>query len=73
MKIELDVVGLIVMGDDEGGFVKVLDDSDATGGFLILVSQNPSMNPAFDSWVADKQAVNQFFEEAGWEISWLHG
>ncbi|GGF27966.1 hypothetical protein GCM10011611_37480 [Aliidongia dinghuensis] len=64
-------VGKIVSGDEAGWFVKVLDDSDATGGFLILTSREDHFVSGFDNWVADENALKQYLHEARWLIEWV--
>jgi hypothetical protein len=63
-------VGKIISGDDAGWFVKVLDDSAATGGFLILTSRDDHCVSGFDNWVADENALEQYLHEARWLIEW---
>lgn len=62
--------GKIISGDEAGWFVKVLDDSDATGGLLILTSRDDHFVSAFDNWVADENALEQYVQEARWLIAW---
>lgn len=71
MGIPIGVVGEIVSGEQQGFFVKVLDDSEFTGGFLIINSASTSdMKDGFDDWVEDEGSLCQYFSEAGWKINW---
>ncbi|MDD2801525.1 MAG: hypothetical protein PHE96_08715 [Methylococcales bacterium] len=54
--------------------VKVIDDVENSGGFLILEwwqgSNGPHSDSAFDSWVESHLAANEFIKEAGWHVKW---
>ncbi|WP_202593513.1 hypothetical protein [Tolumonas lignilytica] len=71
--IEIGNVGLIEAGDDIGYQVKIVDDSENTGGFLILISKdfNNSDSEAFDDWVANEEELACYFEESNWIIKWF--
>ena len=71
MEIKVGAIGEIVAGDETGSFVKVLDDTKNTGGFLILTSSTPEMKDGFDNWVENENSLNQYFIESGWIIRWL--
>ncbi|MFD2177703.1 hypothetical protein [Veronia pacifica] len=71
--IEIGKVGVIESGDDVGFQVKVIDDSESTGGLLILTGKNlsdPNVE-AFDSWVSNEEELECYFEESNWIIKWL--
>jgi hypothetical protein len=70
--IRTGVVGRIVAGLDVGRFVEVLDDWDASGGFLILTYDAADRSgEGYDSWVETIIDVDLYFEEAEWEVEWL--
>jgi len=71
MEIKIGKVGEIVAGDEVGSFVKVIDDTDKTGGFLILTSSTPEMKDGFDNWVENESSLRQYFIESNWVIRWL--
>lgn len=71
MEIKIGVVGEIVAGDETGSFIKVVDDTKNTGGFLILTSSTPEMTDGFDNWVEDEKSLSQYIIESGWIIQWL--
>lgn len=70
--IKIDVPGRILHGAEQGRFVRILDDSRETGGFLIVTSADPgSMVEVYDSWVESIVEVDLFAAESNWEIEWL--
>ena len=71
-EIRLATIGEITAGVDAGRYVEVLDDWDATGGFLILTYDNRDRSgDAYDAWVESIVDVELFFDEARWEIRWV--
>jgi hypothetical protein len=73
MMIEIDRLGLIEAGDDAGKQVKILDDAEVTGGYLICTGVDLG-NPAaegFDDWVESMDALEGYFRESKWVIKWL--
>ena len=71
MDIKIGEIGKIVAGDEQGCYVKVLDDTISTGGFLILTATAPDMQDGFDDWVESREKLQRFFEESEWIIEWL--
>ena len=71
--IEIGKIGIIESGDDRGFQVKVIDDSENTGGFFILTGRNISNQSleVFDIWVANKEELAGYFRESSWVIKWL--
>lgn len=71
--IQINKTGLVLAGDNMGWQVRVDDDSENTGGFLVLTSHDfsdPSAE-AFDDWVEDEVALREYFKESGWIVKWL--
>ncbi len=71
MEIRIGQVGRIIAGDEIGTYVKVIDDAESTGGYLILTAAEPDMRGSFDNWVENKDSLSQYFAESGWSIDWL--
>lgn len=71
MEIKIGLVGRIVEGDDIGSYVKVLDDSQNTGGYLILTSAHQDMSDGADNWVEDWDTLSRYFQESRWVVEWL--
>jgi len=71
MDIKIGVVGQIMEGDDAGSYVKVVDDSVNTGGYLVLTSTASDMSDGFDNWVDDRTSLSRYFEESRSVVNWL--
>jgi hypothetical protein len=71
MEIQIGVLGKIIAGDEAGSFIKILDDSKNSGGFLILTATTHEMNDGFDNLVENKSSLKQYFIESGWDVRWL--
>ncbi|WP_148294200.1 hypothetical protein [Azospirillum sp. B506] len=71
LDIRIGQVGRIIKGEGIGRYIKIIDDAESTGGFLILDAGDQNMSQCFDSWVEKRADLSQFFEEAGWEIDWI--
>ncbi len=71
--ITIGKIGVIERGYDIGLQVKVLDDSENTGGFLIITGKNLNDKSleAFDDWVASKEELQGYFEESNWSVKWF--
>jgi hypothetical protein len=68
--VPVGVIGKVVSpGDRYGWFVKVEDDSQNTGGYLVLEWRD-SARTGFDCWVENRESVDQFFRETGWKVVW---
>ena len=70
-KIEIGRIGKIVKGDDVGCFIKIQDDSENTGGFLILQSESEDFSTGSDDWVEDAKGLEESLEESEWAVNWL--
>ena len=73
-KIEIGKTGKILSGQEVGRFVKVVDDNQNTGDYLILTSDDAQFRGGFknyDGWVESLKNLEGFFHEANWSIEWL--
>ena len=71
MEIKINTVGRIAEGVETGKFIKILDDSSSTGGFLVLTSEDLEMKSGHDIWVENLECLNGLFREVKWIINWL--
>ncbi len=72
MEIKIDVVGKIISGDDKGRFVKIQNDSQNTGGFLVLISTKQDFSEkGYDDWVESYDSLQKYFNESSWNVNWL--
>jgi hypothetical protein len=74
MTIPVGVEGKVSNGGYPDHRVRVEDDAEATGGFLIHEwwrdASWPNGQGAYDSWVEDEAALAAYFAEAGWKVEW---
>lgn len=69
--LKFNTVGKILSGDSAGGFVKVVDDSANSGGFLVIISTSATFDKeVFDDWVEDSGSLCAYFEESNWIVDW---
>jgi len=75
MTIEIGKTGLIIEGDDKGWYVFIEDDTQDSGGYLILTFNTLDLKDksrqSFDSWVENFQDLETYFKEASWKVNWL--
>jgi hypothetical protein len=70
-KVPIGQLGLIVAGPEEGRVIEVVDDSEATGGYLIFTYSDFDRSPEiFDVWVESYEDVLASFGETGWRVEW---
>lgn len=69
-KIKINTIGKVAEGEDVGAFVKIIDDSKETGGYIILISDNQSFDSAYDDWVENMPSLEHYFKESRWVIEW---
>jgi hypothetical protein len=68
-EVKINVRGKITRGRWAGQFMTVEDDTERTGGYLIIVEPDTSGGNGGDMWVA-KDKLPKVFEEADWEVEW---
>lgn len=74
MTIPVGIEGKVSNSGYRDHTVRVADDAEATGGFLIHEwwrdASWPNGQGAFDNWVEDEAALAAYFAEAGWQVEW---
>ena len=73
-RVQIGRVGLIANSEHKNHRVRVVEDAENTGGFLIFEwwdgSTGPNENHAFDSWVETRADLEQLFGESNWSVDW---
>jgi hypothetical protein len=74
-EIPIGVVGRILAGPNAGWYLRVDDDADHTGGFLVLQSSRPFDGAAadalgYDDWIERREDLARFIAHRGWVVSW---
>ena len=72
--VPIGKAGKIVSGESAGWYVFVEDDSDNTGGFLILQAPTTDFwtgGKGFDDWVETRADLERFFTQRQWQVQWL--
>jgi hypothetical protein len=73
-EIRIGVFGLILSGEETGRYLRVVDDAENTGGFLILTSADRAgATDVHDAWVESIVDVDLYLDESAWEIEWDPG
>lgn len=68
----MNVVGRIASGEEQARYVRVEDDREQTGGFLILTAADPGLSTdVADYWVETEADLRAFFDESNWVVEWL--
>lgn len=62
--------GRILEGKYKNWHIFIQDDTENTGGYLILLS-SPNESEGYDDWVENWQSLEGYFREANWKIQWL--
>jgi hypothetical protein len=70
-QILIDVRGRILRGRGAGQFLTVEDQTEQTGGYLIVLEPDYQGKNGSDVWV-EKANLARAFEEIGWEVPWTH-
>lgn len=74
MEIKFNILGIILNGaNPKEKFIKIIDDQENTGGFLILLSSNDKFLPFFnsyDDWVENLEILKEYLQESNWIIKW---
>ena len=70
--LRVAVLGRIVAGQEAGRVLEVVDDSENSGGYLVVTYADVDRSPeVFDTWVESIIDVDVLFDENGWEVEWV--
>ena len=70
--IQANLLGRIIKGDSAGWFIKIHDDQENTGGYLVVQSKNSDFSgDGFDNWFETMGEVERFLKYKNWKIEWL--
>ena len=69
--IPIGVKGRILNAGVLEPYILVEDDFDDTGGYLVLMSEDPEFKKGtgHDYWVL-KEDLEAYFQETGWQVEW---
>jgi hypothetical protein len=68
--VPIGKIGKITNGTGTEKFVRVDNDSENTGGFLIITSSSDKFDDGGDGWVENRASLEKYLSESGWEIAW---
>lgn len=75
MDIQINKIGLILEGNDKGWYVRIEDDTQNTGGYLIHTFNSLDLEDidrqGFDSWVESIIDLEAYFQESSWKVKWF--
>ena len=67
MEYRIDVKGVILNGKYRNWSILIQNDSESTGGYLILINNK---DVGFDDWVKNKDDISKYLHESEMEIKW---
>ena len=70
--IEINKIGWIRSGDDEGKYVKIQELPDSPPSYLILMAHDREFKSGYgDYWVEDYGSLKGFLAEGNWVVEWI--
>lgn len=71
--LRIESYGQILEGELKDWYIFIQDDTENTGGYLILFSTSldPTDSKGFDAWLENFQDLQESFREKKWKIRWL--
>lgn len=74
MQVRIGATGAVINSPHPAHRLRIADDAHDSGGFLVLEwwteSTGPNEAGAFDTWIADRESLEQFFIESNWQVQW---
>jgi hypothetical protein len=73
MEIKLGKIGIITEGKMKGYYIRIDDDFENTGGFLIIYNSAPDMSSSngYDDWVENEECLRDFCIDNSWIVNWI--
>ncbi|AJQ28764.1 hypothetical protein [Pelosinus fermentans] len=70
--VKVNAKGKINNGKLVNRYIWIIDDSENTGGYLVIQSPTISFEgEGFDNWFVTLEEVEQFINYNKWEIEWF--
>ena len=72
--IKIGITGKILEGRHQDWYIFVKDDSQNTGGYLILVFDHREQSKStkgYDRWAEDDNILLEMFKSANWKVHWI--
>lgn len=70
MQLEYNTIGKITAGENCGWFVKIINDTNDSGGYFIYEFEDSDGVNGFDTWLENETHVKGYIYENEWEIDW---
>ena len=68
--IEINKTGKITQGDYFGWHIKILNDKDYTGGYLVMLTSPFNAKDSYDIWISDARELKNHIARHNWQIDW---
>ena len=71
MNFYYNKLGKILEGDNVGWYVRIINDFENTGGFIILEFKDLDEKEGFDTWLESEKDIEGYIYESEWKIEWI--
>ncbi len=65
----LNTTGLIRTGHMAGYYVRVTDDRQVSGGYLVLFGVRSDFKEGYDEWIVAEEFA-EYVSECRWDVAW---
>ena len=69
MEIKIGKKGVLLNGEYKNWNIYIQDLDEGKGPYLILLN-SPDGSKGYDDWVENKKALQGYFRETNWNVSW---
>ena len=70
MELKYNTIGKITAGENCGWLVKIINDTDDSGGYIIYEFESDESDDGFDTLLENETQVKGYIYENEWEIEW---